>query len=86
MSWYDYAACQNLDPEMFFPVGTTGPALKQAGEAKRICASCPVQSMCLEWAVLARIDHGVWGGTSEEDRRALKRRTTRQRREVVTGA
>jgi WhiB family redox-sensing transcriptional regulator len=43
--------------------------------ARRICASCPVQHECLEYALRNRIDHGVWGGCSErERRRILKRR------------
>ncbi|HEU5484130.1 MAG TPA: WhiB family transcriptional regulator [Microlunatus sp.] len=79
MSWYDYAACQEKDPELFFPIGTTGPAVLQLEEAKRVCASCPVKSLCLEWAMLARIDYGVWGGLSEDERRTLKRRNSRDR-------
>jgi WhiB family transcriptional regulator, redox-sensing transcriptional regulator len=78
MSWYEYAACRSVDPEMFFPVGTTGPALSQLRRAKEVCGHCPVQSMCLEWATLARIDHGVWGGKGEEERRAHKRRSRRR--------
>ncbi len=79
MSWRHYAACQGKDPELFFPIGTSGPATRQLDEAKRICAGCPVQSLCLEWAVLARIDYGVWGGLSEDERRCRKRRIVRQR-------
>ena len=79
MNWHHYAACRSTDPELFFPVGTTDPALEQLGEAKVVCAGCAVQSMCLEWAILAGIDHGVWGGTSEEERRTVRRRTARQR-------
>ena len=84
MSWYRYAACQTKDPELFFPVGTTGPAVRQLKEAKRVCAGCPVQSLCLEWAMLAGIDHGVWGGLSEDERRALMRRSGRSRRASTT--
>jgi WhiB family redox-sensing transcriptional regulator len=66
-----------VSPELFFPVGTTGPALLQLAEAKRVCAGCPVQCMCLEWAMLAGVEHGVWGGLGEEERRNLKRRSRR---------
>jgi WhiB family redox-sensing transcriptional regulator len=76
MSWYHQAACRDHDPELFFPIGNTGPALLQLGRAKRVCAGCPVQSLCLEWALLAGIDHGVWGGLSEEERRSLRRQAT----------
>lgn len=79
MTWSHYAACRTTDPELFFPIGTSGPALLQLDEAKEVCAGCPVRSMCLEWALLAGIDHGVWGGTSEEERRAFKRRSARHR-------
>lgn len=73
MSWYQYAACQGEDPELFFPVGESGPAQLRLRQAKRVCASCPVQSLCLEWAILAGVDHGVWGGLSEDERRQLRR-------------
>jgi WhiB family redox-sensing transcriptional regulator len=77
--WHDNAACQGVDPDLFFPVGTTGPALSQLNHAKEVCANCPVQRLCLEWAMTTGIDHGVWGGTSEEERRAHRRRSTRRR-------
>ena len=79
MSWRDYAACRGENPELFFPIGTTSPAVQQLQLAKAVCGRCAVQSLCLEWAMLARIDHGVWGGLSEDERRTLKRRTARQR-------
>ena len=73
-----------MDPEWFFPIGTTGAALRQLQKAKRICAGCAVQRACLEWAVQTGIDHGVWGGAGEDERRALKRRTRRQRLTAAT--
>jgi WhiB family redox-sensing transcriptional regulator len=84
MNWYRYAACQAKDPELFFPIGTTGPAALQLKEAKRVCAGCPVQSLCLEWAMLAGIEHGVWGGLSEDERGALRRRSGLKRRTTTT--
>lgn len=80
MSWYHYAACRAHDPELFFPIGSTGPALRQLKQAKRVCAGCPVQSLCLEWAFLAGIDHGVWGGMSEDERRLMRSRASKMRR------
>ena len=82
MSWYHYAACRDHDPELFFPVGNAAPAMLQLAQAKRVCADCPVQSFCLEWALLAGIDHGVWGGLSEEERRSVRRRTAWQPRRI----
>ncbi len=71
--WRDDAACRGLDPDLFFPVGTAGPALVQIGRAKQVCAGCPVRARCLDWALVTSQDAGVWGGTSEDERRALRR-------------
>lgn len=71
-NWRDAAACSQADPELFFPVGTTGPAVQQTDQAKRICRSCPARSSCLEWALDHGVSAGVWGGTTEEERRALR--------------
>ena len=46
-NWRDHAACQELDPDLFFPIGTTGPGLDQIDQAKRICLVCPVRKQCL---------------------------------------
>ena len=73
--WRVEASCRHTDPDLFFPIGTTGPAIDHIAQAKAVCGACPVQAPCLEYALLNRIDHGVWGGTSErERRRILKRR------------
>ena len=56
-----------------FPIGTMGPALRQIDEAKRICRACPAQAACLAWAIEHGITSGVWGGTSEDERRVLRR-------------
>lgn len=76
--WRHNAACRDdaIDPETFWPIGTSGPALRQIAAAKTICARCPVRTDCLEWA-LAHADGGVWGGLDENERRRLKRRDTR---------
>lgn len=78
MDWRHQAACRDADPEVFFPVGTTGPALAQIEAAKAICATCSVKGTCLEWALETGQDAGVWGGLTEEERRAI-RRSARQR-------
>jgi WhiB family redox-sensing transcriptional regulator len=79
MNWRDEAACLHENPELFFPIGTTGPAVGQVEEAKRVCAGCDVRQDCLEWALTAGVDHGVWGGLDDLERRALKRRAARTR-------
>ena len=79
--WRDLASCRDTDPDLFFPVGTTGPAIEQIAQAKRVCAECLVQADCLEYAISTNQDSGVWGGTSEEERRQMRRaRQARQRR------
>jgi WhiB family redox-sensing transcriptional regulator len=80
MTWRDHSACLDEDPELFFPIGNTGLALDQVEEAKVICHRCQVLDSCLKWAIEFRQDAGVWGGMSAEERRALKRRTARARR------
>jgi WhiB family redox-sensing transcriptional regulator len=78
--WRHRAACLEEDPELFFPIGSTGPALVQIEEAKAVCRGCPVVGTCLAWALESGQDSGVWGGMSEDERRALKRRSARARR------
>lgn len=80
MDWRSRAACLTEDPELFFPIGNTGPALVQIEEAKAVCRRCPVIDECLKWAMETGQDAGVWGGMSEDERRSLKRRTARARR------
>jgi WhiB family redox-sensing transcriptional regulator len=77
MDWRHAALCRDEDPELFFPIGTAGPAETQVAEAKVVCRRCSVVEDCLSWALETGQDSGVWGGTSEDERRALKRRGVR---------
>ncbi|WP_282797368.1 WhiB family transcriptional regulator [Streptomyces sp. CC224B] len=79
MDWRHNAVCREEDPELFFPIGTTGPAPLQIEEAKAVCRRCPVMEQCLQWALEHGEDAGVWGGLSEAERRAMKRRSARRR-------
>src|SRR5215471_5931995 len=79
MDWRHRAICRDEDPELFFPIGNTGPALLQIEQAKTVCRRCPVVQDCLAWALESGQDAGVWGGLSEDERRALKRRNARAR-------
>ncbi|GGO85602.1 hypothetical protein GCM10012280_19760 [Wenjunlia tyrosinilytica] len=79
MDWRHRAVCREEDPELFFPIGNTGPALLQIEEAKAVCRRCPVMEQCLQWALESGQDAGVWGGLSEDERRAMKRRAARNR-------
>jgi len=71
--WRDHAACRDTNPDLFFPIGTTGPAIEQIEQAKTVCAQCDAQSACLDFALLSNQDSGVWGGTSEDERRKLRK-------------
>jgi WhiB family redox-sensing transcriptional regulator len=72
--WRDEGACRAEDPELFFPVGSTGPAIRQAAKAKAVCARCPVRAACLEWAIGSGQSSGVWGGLDEVKLKAAIRR------------
>jgi len=71
--WRNNAICRDTDPDLFFPVGTTGQALVQIDRAKEVCDQCTVKVDCLEFALETNQDSGIWGGTSEEERRKLRR-------------
>ncbi|MCP5026575.1 MAG: WhiB family transcriptional regulator [Actinomycetia bacterium] len=60
--------CANKPPELFFPSDGVGVEV-----AKKVCEACPMQARCLDYALDNRIDHGVWGGTSERQRRRILR-------------
>lgn len=82
IGWEDLAgraACRNLDRELWFPP-SDGPSRRlgdDAGFALAICADCPVRAECLAYAVDAH-EEGIWGGTGTEERRMMRRRTTRR--------
>ncbi|MFC8390379.1 WhiB family transcriptional regulator [Streptomyces sp. NPDC057238] len=76
MKWLRSAACAGEDPELFFPVGSTGPALRDLAAAKRVCARCRVTPQSLGFALDSGPTSGVRGGTGEDERAALLRRTT----------
>lgn len=71
-------ACQDVDPELFFPVGNSGPALLQIDEARKVCSRCPARELCLDYAVRSGVD-GIWGGTTREERTRLRREHTAHR-------
>lgn len=80
MDWRTRAACSTEDPELFFPIGTTGPAIDQVEAAKRVCSGCSVREDCLEFALASNQEAGIWGGLTEDERRTLKRARQRRRR------
>lgn len=78
MSWRERAACREVDPDLFFPIGTAGLTLVQIDEAKAVCARCPVREWCLQWALDVGQVEGIWGGTTESERRATRRGSARK--------
>jgi WhiB family transcriptional regulator, redox-sensing transcriptional regulator len=69
----DRGACRSAEAELFFPLSAAGPAVPQVAAAKAICQSCPVRAECLDYAMQTAQDHGIWGGTTEEERRLARR-------------
>ncbi|HEX5366879.1 MAG TPA: WhiB family transcriptional regulator [Acidimicrobiales bacterium] len=76
--WMARGSCADAPPSLFFPSDGVGVEI-----ARRICATCPVKDECLEHALGNRIDHGVWGGTSERERRRILKR---RRQATLSGA
>src|ERR1700734_2556520 len=77
--WWRSAACREMDPELFFPVGARGPGAGETDRAKAVCAACRVRRQCLQYALATHQLHGVWGGTSEDERQLQARREGEQR-------
>ena len=84
--WRERASCRNVDPDLFFPVGTTGIALDQIEQAKAVCRTCPGMEPCLEFALATNQESGVWGATSEEERRKLRKQWLAARRTAAASA
>jgi WhiB family redox-sensing transcriptional regulator len=82
-NWRVQAQCLGSDPALFFPPGGTGEPLAQAETAKRVCKTCPVRPPCLQFALETNQDTGVWGGTTEEERRSLRRNWVRAGRPAI---
>ena len=83
--WRELAACRGADLNLFFPErGET------AGPARQVCAACPVRQACLDYAITNRITHGIWGGLTERERRALRsgwvRASRRERDRAILAA
>jgi WhiB family redox-sensing transcriptional regulator len=77
--WRRAARCRDEDPELFFPIGDTGPALLQIEEAKAVCRRCRVIDECRIWVDdhPKLTEHGIWGATTPEERNPAKARRIR---------
>ena len=78
--WRELSLCRDSEPSLFFPIGTTGPALDHIAEAKEICGQCDVQESCLQYALQTNQEAGIWGGYAEDERRRLRKRWLAERR------
>ena len=67
-NWRAHGLCSGTDADLWFAVGAV-----EHKEAKRICRRCPVQAQCLAYAMEAPVDHGIWGGLTERERRRFRR-------------
>jgi WhiB family redox-sensing transcriptional regulator len=73
--WRDLAACLDEDTDLFFPDGSSQQAYEQMEVARQICARCEARDRCLAWALDIGQVSGVWGGLTEDERSAIRRRT-----------
>ena len=78
--WRELSACRDSDPDLFFPIGSTGSAVDQIEKATAICGACSVREACLQYAFETNQEAGVWGGFAEDDRRRLRKRWLAERR------
>ena len=74
--WMDAGACRGEDPELFFPLSTRNG---QAEAALSVCHGCDVEAECLRWALRLRVQHGIWGGHTEQQRGRMLRAALRGR-------
>ena len=70
--WRASGACVSADPELFFPVSAVGSSSPQIEQAREICASCPVRTPCLRFALAHPEVQGIWGGTTDAERQARR--------------
>lgn len=70
------AACKGITyPDVFHPHAFDMDHRFATAQAKAICARCPEQTACLEWAMSENVG-GIWGGVDERERRAMKRKAS----------
>jgi WhiB family transcriptional regulator, redox-sensing transcriptional regulator len=83
--WRAAGACLSADPDLFFPISSTGRATEQVVLAKAICGHCKVQPQCLDFAREHALSYGIWGGSTPEERQRAIRRQRRAARALASG-
>lgn len=76
--WWGHAACRKEGSDMFYPDGKSEQYRPQIEKAKAMCDACPVRQQCLAWALATGESHGIYGGMTDDERRALLRRERRR--------
>ena len=71
--WEALSACADLNTDLFYPAGSSAKYHGQIAAAKAVCAACPVEVECLEFALETNEEFGIWGGETEDSRRRLRR-------------
>jgi WhiB family redox-sensing transcriptional regulator len=71
MTDWDLGACRKADADLWFPTGEGGQHTDQIAYAKAICRGCPIKDACRTEALNNRIEFGIWGGTTERERRDI---------------
>ena len=83
-NWRHLAACRHVDSDLFFPCGTAGASAEHIAAAKDLCRVCPVIDACLTFALRTNQEYGVWGGTTEDERRHMRKRLLKSRRKAAS--
>lgn len=77
--WRAHAACSGYPNTLFFPSQET-PDNASVARAKAICSVCPVMDDCLEYSLESNQRSGIWGGTTEKERKSVRRKWLAERR------
>jgi WhiB family redox-sensing transcriptional regulator len=86
VGWREAGACASIDPDLFFPISTTGKAAEQIARARGVCAGCRVRRECLDFALDTGETEGIWGGTTPDERIQVRRQRIARRRVQEIGA
>lgn len=85
-NWRNHALCRDSNAELFFPIGSTGQALEMIEAAREICDECAAKAPCLEFALQTNQEAGIWGGSTEEERRAIRKQWAEEAERATAGA
>jgi WhiB family transcriptional regulator, redox-sensing transcriptional regulator len=84
-TWMNDGACQDEDPDLFFPISVSDAGAEQVERALAVCDRCEVADFCLRYALKHYIKYGIWGGRTEQQRQSMIRARRRRRLALRTG-